>query len=156
MPSIFLLAWLIPNNSRDQVIEHVFQHGHGNSSCGDRNPLVELVIFFGLIGMLHAAWMIVDSLRIYRLWRRVNRVDRHRAAIVLSMLADSNTGLPPLRLCRIGEKPEQLRQLLAYLMLFEWIQVSPQGDLVWMRSPTMRGLHFRRDNLAERANRPAA
>jgi hypothetical protein len=68
------------------------------------------------------------------------RNDRHRVAVILQMLVSEPTGIDPRLLFQAGENPLHLRHTLAYLMAYEWADISPTGDSLTLLSPSRRHL----------------
>ncbi len=124
--------------SRADVAQRVLDQGCRGNGGGD--PFTRVVLVVLAVGLLYGEFLIVDFVQSTWVAARLRGVDRHRAALVLATLRADPTGLDPRLLLRAGERPADLRRLIAYLILNEWADVSRHGDRLTLVSPARRRL----------------
>jgi hypothetical protein len=128
----YLIATFTRKESRSEMINQFIETGH---YCGPRdNPVSRIILILILLGLFYGQFLIIDVLKAMSLHRKLNRIDRNRAAIIVGMLMARPAGIDPRALLRINENPTELRRVLAYLMTYKWIDISPQGDYLNLRS----------------------
>jgi hypothetical protein len=134
-----LIAILFRKQSRSDVIRQFLETGQRAPAASD-NVLASLALIIAMGGMLYGQFLIIDTIKAAALGFRLRKVDRDRVAVILGVLFSSPAGIDPRRLLRIGENPIALRQTLAYLMAYEWADLSPAGDYLNLLSPARRAL----------------
>jgi hypothetical protein len=135
----FLIALSAKRESRADVINQFIETGSRSTGGGNDNPLVSWSVALAFVGMLYGAFMTVDAIKSMWLRARLRDVDRFRAADILARLIDSPQGIDPRPLLRHGEDARALRRVIAYLMTYDWADISPAGDHLvllptWRRS----------------------
>jgi 4-amino-4-deoxy-L-arabinose transferase-like glycosyltransferase len=135
----FLMAIFTRKESRSDVANQVMESGSRGGGCHD-NPLLRLYLMIVMLGMIYGEFLIVDAIKATWVRTRLRTVDRQRAAMilgtVLSQVMDVETGT----LRTIGESPMDLRQVLAYLIEYEWVDISADGNCLSLVSPARRAL----------------
>jgi hypothetical protein len=143
--ALMLIATTLPvaaftkKHSRADAIDRYIEEG--GRRCGqNQDPVLGWVILCIMLSLLYGEFLIVDSLKTTWLRFRLRTVDRQRAAFILAMLFASPVGIDPRTLLRIGESPITLRRTIAYLMAYEWADISSNGDYLNLLSPAQRAL----------------
>jgi len=85
--------------------------------------------------------LVVRATRQIRLRRLARQADRNRAAIILQALAAAPGHVPTESLLKETELQQSLARVLAYLLFFDWIGVSHDGDKAWMPTEAREALH---------------
>ena len=132
------VAILTRNPSRADVAQQILDHGCRGGGGGD--PLTRAALIVMAVGLLWGEFLILDAAKATWVALRLRGVDRHRAALVLAMVRAEPTGIDPRLLLRVGERPTDLRRLIAYLIVNEWADVSRHGDRLTLVSPARRAL----------------
>jgi hypothetical protein len=135
----FPLAVFTAPKSRSQRINEFIDSGSRTYGPTD-SSLTRIIFTFLMLGLLLGEFLVIDGIRSHWLRIRLRHVDRHRAALILQMLMDQPCGIDPRSLIRIGENPRQFRQILAYLMTYEWANISSKGNCLTLLSPAKRQL----------------
>ena len=91
-----------------------------------------------MAGMLCGAFMAIDAIKTALVRRRLRGVDRFRAADTLRMLIDTPAGIDPRLLLLHGEEPLELRRMIAYLVIYDWADISGRGDHLVLMPPSRR------------------
>ncbi len=142
------LAIAVSAPSRSRLVNQFLDSGTRSSGAND-NPLIRILVIFVTLGLLYGEFLIVDAMRFALLRIRLRNADRHRAALILAKLFIEPAGIEPRKLLEFGENPLHLRQTLAYLMAYEWADISPQGDWITFLSSSKRELRHARNGLFE-------
>jgi hypothetical protein len=142
----FPIAIFTRPRSRSDVVNQFLEHGTRSSGSND-NPFVRAWLAIMMLGLLYGEFLIVDAGKFLSLRVRLRDVDRHRVAVILQMLLADPRGIDPRPLLQIGETPLHLRHTLAYLMAYEWADISPQGDRLDLVSKSKRDLRNARKSL---------
>jgi hypothetical protein len=135
----FPIAALTAPKSRAQRINQFIESGTRCSGAND-NVLIRIVVMLLMLGLLFGEFLVIDAIRSHWLRIRLRHVDRHRAALILQMLVNNPCGIDPRFLVRVGENPMHFRTILAYLMAYEWADISCKGDCLTLLSPAKREL----------------
>jgi hypothetical protein len=131
------VAVMVKKPSRADVANQILKNG---CNAQDANPILRLVIALVACGMLWGEFLIIDAVKTAWVVSRLSRVDRFRAAMILTKLRTEPIGLDPRRLLLFRECPVDLRRLIAYLVINEWADIAPRGDLLAEVSPARRRL----------------
>ncbi len=131
------LALALRKESRADVAEQLLDSST-ESSGGRDNPLAAFALIIIFLGFLYGEFLVIDALKTMWVRAKLRGVDRHRAAVILAKLAVEPVGIDPRTLLLHGENPFHLRQVLAYLVVSEWADVSPRGELLTLVSPAQR------------------
>jgi hypothetical protein len=142
------MAIAVSQRSRSRMVNEFLDTGMRPSGTRD-NPLIRLGAMVVMLGFLYGEFLIVDAIRFLLLCIRLRNVDRFRAALVLAKLFAEPAGIDPRALLEVGENPLHLRQILGYLMAYEWADISPQGDWLGALSPSKRELRHASNGLFE-------
>jgi hypothetical protein len=134
-----LVAVFIRKPSRADFANQIIESGN-RPSGGNDNPLVRWVMILILLGLLYGEFLLIDALKAMWVNFRLRNVDRHRSAVILAMLLQHPTGVDPRLLLLHGESPLHLRQVIAYLVINEWADISRHGDRLTLVSPARRAL----------------
>jgi hypothetical protein len=141
--AVFLLTFLVAlctrKESRSDAISQFLETGN-RSSVSDENPLASFVLMIAMLGVLYGQFLIIDTIKAAWLGFRLRKADRDRAAVILGILFSTPAGIDPRQLLRMGEDPIALRETCAYLMTYEWVDISPAGDHLNLLSPAKRAL----------------
>jgi len=132
------IAVLTRQTSRADVANQILDHGCRGG--GGSDPFTRIVLAVMAVGLLWGEFLILDAAKSAWVAVRLRGVDRHRAALVLAMVRADPTGIDPRLLLRAGERPIQLRRLIAYLVVNEWADVTRHGDRLTLVSPARRAL----------------
>jgi hypothetical protein len=142
------MAIAVGASSRSKLANQFLDSGTRPRGAND-NPLMRLALMIIMLGFLYGEFLIVDSIRFGLLRIRLQAVDRHRAALILAKLFTEPAGIDPRTLLALGENPLHLRQILGYLMAYEWADISPRGDWLGAISPSKRELRHAKNALFE-------
>jgi hypothetical protein len=94
-----------------------------------------------MLGLLYGEFLLIDGGKAQWVHRKLRRVDRHRAAVVLAKLLQTpGAALHPKEIMQQNESVEHLSELIAYLVVNEWVDVSPRGDRLMLVSKAKRAL----------------
>jgi hypothetical protein len=135
----FVIAVFTRKQSRADVANQFIQSGERSAGAND-NPFARWILILILLGLLYGEFLVIDALKAMWMNHRLRNVDRHRAAVILAMLLQDPTGVDPRLLLQHGESPLHLRQIIAYLVINEWADVSRHGDRLTLVSPACRAL----------------
>lgn len=133
------VAAFTKKHSRADAIDRYINEG-GRACARNGDPVLGLIILCVMLCLLYGEFLIVDSVKTTWLRFRLRTVDRQRAAFILAMLFSSPTGVDPRTLLRLRENPIDLRRTIAYLMAYEWADISSHGDYLNLLSPANRAL----------------
>lgn len=90
-------------------------------------------------GMLLASFTALDATRRLTLFCKVRSVDLQRLAPILARLLHAKSqGIDPRPLQLIGEPRETYLRHLAYLLIYEWADLSPHGNHLTLIHPKHR------------------
>jgi len=126
-------AWL-----RGSVLEHMVPDGDTISGMIFRRTVLKVLIVLELanIGPRLVLWAVGR----YRGRRRVRRMKLGRVAQCVATLSQTDGGVSPARLLFPEESADKLEPLLAFLIYHEIVDLSKQGDRVWLTSNIRRRL----------------
>jgi hypothetical protein len=150
----FLAVMLIPvaiftkPQSRSDRVNQFMDYSSRPAGQND-GAVVRLVLLIVMLGMLFGEFLLIDAVQFVLLRIRLRHIDRHRAALILEMLLANPRGIDPRLLLQIGENPLHLRATLAYLMAYEWADISPHGDWLELLSATKRDLRHAQNSLLD-------
>lgn len=82
----------------------------------------------------------LNCVREIRIRRNLGPLDERRAADVVAALLDHDSGINPRTLLRLNETPDDLRPTLLLLVLLNIIDVSKDGQRVWILTEARRAL----------------
>ena len=99
----------------------------GLALARQRPPMTGLLEFF-LIG----PQLVVSAMRKLRIRRLSEKASVDRIIRVCEILLKLQGGAATEKLLEAKETPEQLSEVLAYLLFFEWIGVANDGTRVWI------------------------
>jgi hypothetical protein len=139
------VAVCVRPTSRADVARQVLVGGCRHASA---DPLISLALGAVFAGLMWGEFMILDAIQSVRVAGRLQHVDRHRAAAVLAMVRADPEGIDPRWLLRTGERPVDLRQTIAYLILNGWANLSGAGDRLALHSGAARCTGHRRGECA--------
>ena len=135
----FLIAAFTRKESRSDAADQVLESG-SRSTGGDDNPLVRLYLVIIMLGLLYGEFLVIDAIKATWIRTRLRGVDRRRCAVILGTVLSQPIDIETRTLLRVGETPMQLRQLLAYLIAYEWVDISVDGLYLRLLSPARRAL----------------
>jgi hypothetical protein len=134
----FVIAIFTRKESRADMVEQFMRSG-GHSPPND-NPVLRWILIFFLLGLFQGEFVLIDAIKVSWLRLRLANVDRSRAAMILARLLKEPAGMEPHALMLPGETIQQFRKSIAYLMAYEWGDISARGDHFMLLSPAKRAL----------------
>ena len=132
------IAVFTRKESRSDLAEQILREG-ARANPND-NPAMRFLVCLALIGLVYGEFMVIDAIKAWWIRAKLRRVDRDRAAVILAILVTRPEGCAPGETLRHGEPVARLRQVLAYLITFEWIEVSRDSQHMMLLSPAKRAL----------------
>jgi len=135
----FVIAAFTRKQSRSDVAKQVLDSGM-HSGGSSANPLLGVVIALVMLGLLYGNFLVIDAVKATWVRHRLRAVDRHRAATILAMVFSQPADIETRTLQRLGETAIHLRTALAYLIAYEWVDISADGRYLRFLSPAKRVL----------------
>jgi hypothetical protein len=128
LPIFFLVAWRL----RGSVLEHWIPDGDTLSGRFMRRTIAPALIILEIanIGPRLVIWGAERLLH----QQKFTDAPLPRAANAIALLFKSDSGISPAALLNPGESADLLTPLLAFLMHHQLIDISKQGDRVWLTS----------------------
>jgi hypothetical protein len=134
LPIFFLMAFTL----RGSVLERWVPDGDSLSGRFARRYIAPTLVILEIAnaGPRLIIWAVERVLG----HARVSGASPQRMASCLAILMQADGGISPLKLLLPGESPDCLEPLLAYLLYHGIIDLSKQGDRVWLVSHVRREL----------------
>ena len=136
----FPLALATRRESRSDTISQ-FLDAQNGPHCDSPNALaMRIVLTIACLGLFQGEFLLIDAVKDTLLRLRLTGIDRDRAATILAQLHSTPAGLDPRLLIRHRESPKDFRKIIAYLLTYQWADISPQADHLTLLSPARRAL----------------
>ena len=127
------------DSRNDSIYQFMDDSAHFRTQSADDLAL-RVVLTLGCLGLFPGEFLLIDAAKDAALRFRLRRVDRERAALILAALHTNPAGLDPRLLLQHRERPEDFRNVIAYLLTYHWADLSPNADHLTLLSPARRAL----------------